>query len=113
MSIDFDAFYIPEEIPFSQHLNEIEVQQIQMLAWDFFSAYKMGDKFRCGRILQIILDIAKIREELPTLQEYFKGKKITRYRNRISLKMAAQYVAFIASEVKKLVDWRIQSSPIE
>ena len=111
--LDFEAFSPPEEVPFSQHLNEIEVQQIQMLCWDFFSAYKMGDRYRCGVILQIILDISKIRDELPTLQEYFQGKKITRYRNRISMKMAARYIAFVTSEVKRLVDWRIQSTPIE
>jgi len=110
---DFAAFAPPEEVSFSQHLNEIEVQQIQMLCWDFFSAYKMGDRQRCGIILQIVLDIAKIREELPTLQDYFRGKKITRYRNRISIKMAARYIAFVTSEVKQLVDWRITSSPIE
>ena len=111
--LDFEQFAPPEQMTFSQHLNEIEVQQIQMLCWDFFSAYKMGDTIRCTIILQIVLDIAKIRDEIPTLQEYFQGKKITRYRNRISIKMAARYIAFVTSEIKQMVDWRIQSTPIE
>jgi len=98
--------------PYS-YLNEIEMQQIQMMAWDFFSAYKMGDKFRCGRIFQIIVDITKIRQELPTLQDYFRGRKIGRHKGKISIRKAAQYVAFVASTVRQLADPRIQSSPIE
>jgi hypothetical protein len=99
---------------FNTYLNEIEIQQIQMMAWDFFSAYKMGDDRRCTVILQIILSITKTRQpQLPTLQQYFKGRKIGRYRNRISTKMAAEYIAFIAAEVRKMSDWRVQPQPIQ
>jgi len=99
---------------FNQYINEIEIQQIQMKVWDFFSAYTMGDDRRCTIILGIILNIVKTRQpQLPTLQQYFKGKKIGRFRNRISTKIAAEYVAFIGSEVRKMTDQRIVSKPIE
>ena len=98
----------------NQYINEIEIQQIQMKVWDFFSAYTMGDDRRCTIILGIILNIVKTRQpQLPTLQQYFKGKKIGRFRNRISTKMAAEYVAFVGSEVRKMTDNRIKSVPIE
>lgn len=107
-NFDFDSLN-----SFSSNLNDIEAQQIQMMAWDFFSAYKMGDKMRCGIILHIILSISKERDEIPTLQEYYNGKKIGRHKSKISIPKAAQYIAFVASKVRQMSDPRVQSSPIE
>lgn len=99
--------------PVVEHLNDIEVQQIQLMTWDFFSAYKMGDNQRCARIFQIICDITEAKVELQTLQEYFKGQKIGKYKGTISLKMASKYVAHITSELRGMTDPRIKSSPID
>lgn len=96
-----------------EHLNDIEVQQIQLMCWDFFSAYKMGDNQRAGRIFQIICDITEIKVELPTLQEYFKGKKIGKYTGTISMKMASKYVAHVTSEIRSMTDPRVKASPIQ
>ena len=98
---------------FASQINNIEIQQIQMMVWDFFSAYKMGDKFRCGNILYIILSIAKVRPQLPTLQDYYKGQKISRHRGMISLRYAAQYIAFVGSECQRMADPRLKSEPID
>ena len=99
--------------PVIENLNDIEVQQIQLMCWDFFSAYKMGDNQRCARIFQIICDITEMKVELQSLQEYFKGQKIGKYKGTISLKMASKYVAHITSEVRGMTDPRIKSSPID
>ena len=97
----------------TEHLNDIEVQQIQLMTWDFFSAYKMGDNQRCGRIFQIICDITEVKVELPTIQEYFKGQKIGKYKNTISLKMASKYVAYVTSQLREMTDNRVKASPID
>jgi len=113
MDEDFAKIMQMDSQKLIENLNEIEVQQLQLMAWDFFSAYKMGDNQRCGRIFQIICDITEVKAELPSIQDYFKGKKIGKYKGTISLKMASKYVAFISSEVRSLTDNRVKSSPIE
>ena len=99
--------------PVTENLNDIEVQQIQLMCWDFFSAYKMGDNQRADRIFQIVCDITEIKVELPTIQDYFKGVKIGKYKGTISLKMASKYIAHITSEVRAMTDTRVKATPID
>lgn len=100
-------------MPSVEQLNEFEIQQIQAMAFDFFSAYKMGDRFRCDRIFQIILDIVENKPEIMSLQDYFGGKKITRFKGNIHMKMASKYISYVTSEVRKMMDIRVHSTPIE
>lgn len=90
-----------------------EIDQIQMRAWDFFNAYAMGDIQRCIRIFHIIKDMVKTKEDLPSMQDVFKGKKIGRYKHVIEITEAAKYVAIINDEMKKKTDWRVKPTPIK
>lgn len=96
-----------------EELNRVEIEQIQMMAWDFFSAYKMGDQQRCVRIFQIICDMVDNKEGLVSLQEYYKGRKISIYKGRVDLRLASKYIAFVASTIKELTDWRVKPTAIE
>ena len=107
LGIDLSKFTTKEE------LNRVEIEQVQIMAWDFFNSYKMGDQQRTIRIFHIILHIAKTKRELPTIQEYFKGKRIGRYKHTITLPMASKYVAHLSSEIKRISDWRVQPVPFK
>lgn len=93
-------------------LNRVEIEQVQMMAWNFFSAYQMGDWQRCIRIFHIIKYISQSKQELPTLQDYFKGRRIGRFKQTITMPEAAKYVAVVSSEIKKLTDWRVKPTPM-
>lgn len=97
----------------TESLLSTEMDQIQMLAWDFYSSYKMGDIDRSIRIFHIILDIVEAKPQLPTLQTFFKGAKLGRFKDHIDLNNAAKYIAAIQEEVKKLADWRVKPTPIK
>ena len=93
-------------------LNRVEIEQVQMMAWNFFSAYQMGDTQRAIRIFHIIKYIAQTKRELPSLQDYFRGRRIGRFKNTITMPEAARYVAVVSSEIKKLTDWRVKPVPM-
>jgi hypothetical protein len=91
-----------------EELLRSEMDQILMLAWDFHSSYKVGDIQRCTRIFHIINDIAVTKKDLPTLQDFFEGEKIGRYKDTIDLRYASKYVIAIQDRVKGLNDWRVK-----
>lgn len=97
----------------NEALLRAEMDQLMVLAWDFNNAYKMGDIQRCTRIFHIICDIAKYKEGLPTLQDYFKGERIGRYKDTIDLRYASKYVIYVQDKIKSLNDWRVKPTPIK
>lgn len=109
-NIDFSQYGIDPSI---KEIHRTEVEQMLAMVFGFFSAYQMGDTPRMARILSILIAIAKVKQGLPTLQDYFKGRKIGLYRDHITKENASLWVAHISDQLKMLNDPRVKCSPIE
>ena len=96
-----------------QELLRSEIEQIQVLVMDLVSAVKVNDVARRNKIFSIIMQIVKIKGgELPTLKEYFKGQKISRYRAMIDESLAIEYALKVMQTVRDKSDWRVKPTKL-
>ena len=91
-----------------RELLSTEIEQIQVMGFDFLNAVKGGDKDRRDRIFRIFLELAKTKEGLPSLQEYYAGKKIGFFKHTITEDRAIGYVVYIVDNVRGLADFRVK-----
>ncbi len=101
-----DLQYRKEEI-----LN-LNIRHIQEFVWSFTRAYENGDIKRCGRIFDIMITLSHVKEEIPTLQKYFGGEKIGKYKSTVNIHKASQWITFIGELIMDKEDWRIKPSRI-
>ena len=90
-----------------------EIEQIQLMGYDFLNAHKMGDIDRCIRIFHIFKELAKSKEGLPDLNEFFGGKKIGFFKHSITVQGAMQYVLNIVDKVRVMNDFRMKPEPMK
>jgi len=91
---------------------KLDIQHIQEFVWAFTQAYQNGDMHRCGRILDILITLSHIKEELPTLQEYFGGMKIGRYKGTIHIDKASEWVTYLGEIIIGKTDYRVKPEPV-
>lgn len=101
-----DIQYRREEI-----LN-LHIKHIQEFVWSFTRAYENGDMQRCGRLISIMITLSHNKPEIPTLQEYFGGEKISRYKGTINIDKASEWITFIGELIIDKTEWRIQAKRI-
>lgn len=90
----------------------LNIRHIQEFVWSFTRAYENGDMKRCGRIVDIMINISHTKAEIPTLQEYFGGERIARYKGTIHIDKASQWITYIGEIIIEKTEWRVESEPI-
>lgn len=104
---------------FSTNLFQSEYNRIILWCYNFSVAVVETSPFdklsimRRNRIFQYITKLAEQRDEIPTVDEYFKGQKIGIFDGTITTTMAMTYVSMIQDKLMSMNDWRIETSPIE
>lgn len=107
------------EQKFSTDLFQSEYNRIIMWCYNFATAVietppydKMGI-MRRNRIFQYITRLAEMREDIPTVEEYFGDQKIGLSEGTITTTMAMTYVSMVQDKVMQMNDFRIETEPIE
>ena len=96
-----------------QELLRSEIEQIQVLVMDLISAVKVNDVARRNKIFSIIIQIVKIKGgELPTMKQYFKGQKISRFRSMIDESLAVEYALKVMQDVRDKSDFRVKPTKL-
>lgn len=95
-----------------QALLRTEIEQIQMLTYDYLNADKLGDTMRKIRIFRILVSISKKKQDLTSLQTYYGGKRIGLYRNTITDENAREWVLNMMEDVRHMNDWRVKATPM-
>ena len=90
----------------------MDIEYIQWICWDFLKAYEWGDTQKCGKIVSILITLSHNKEEIPTLEEYFGGEKIARYKGTIHIDKASEWVVYISEMIKAKTDHRVKPTPI-
>lgn len=90
----------------------LHIQHIQEFVWSFTRAYENGDMQRCGRIMDIMITFSHNKSEIPTIQEYFGGEKIARYKGTIHIDKASEWITYIGEVIRDKTEWRIEAEPI-
>jgi len=92
---------------------DLNIRHIQEFVWSFTKAYENGDMQRCGRILDIMITLSHNKEQIPTLQEYFGGERIARYKGTIHIDKASEWITYIGEIIIGMTEWRIEAEPID
>lgn len=90
----------------------LNIRHIQEFVWSFTRAYENGDMQRCGRIMDIMITLSHNKEEIPTLQQYFGGERIARYKGTIHIDKASEWITWIGELIVAKTEWRIEAEPI-
>ncbi len=90
----------------------LNIQHIQEFVWAFTRAYENGDIQRCGRILDIMITLSHNKKEIPTLQEYFGGERIARYKGTIHIDKASEWITYIGEMIIEKTDFHVKAERI-
>ena len=97
----------------SELLRMNEIQHLMILIFDWRRSYAEGITPRKNRMFQVILAGLKNKEGVKSVQEYFQGKRISRFANNIDDWYANEYVGYVMEELQKMMDPRIVPSRIK
>lgn len=107
----------------SEHATDLfwsEMNNIIMWCYEFRQAHIEKNKMnpmsviRWRRIFQTIELLARMREELPTLEEYFgKERKVGKYKRTISEMEAMEYISAIQDRIMEMQDDSIDPEPLD
>lgn len=95
-----------------EELLNLNIQHIQEFVWAFKNAYMNGDMQRCGRILDIMITLSHNKEEIPTIQEYFGGERIARYKGTIHIDKASEWITYIGEMIIQKTDMSVKPERI-
>ena len=90
----------------------LDIINIQQFVWSFTNAYEHRDMTRCGAILDIMMTLSHTKPEIPTIQDYFGGERIGRYRGTIHSDKASEWITYVGELIKDKTDWHIQPERI-
>ena len=96
-----------------EEILNLNIRHIQEFVWSFTRAYENGDMQRCARIMDIMISLSHNKPQIPTLQEYFGGERIARYKDTIHIDKASEWITYIGEIIIDMTDWRVQSEPID
>ena len=96
-----------------QSLLITEIQQIQALCWDYLQADKSRDYLRRNTIFRILMALSKVKRDIPSLQEYFGGKRVGHFRNTITDENARFWVLLIMDRARGMSDTRVSPEPLD
>ena len=98
--------------PTSELLKMNEIQHLMIMIFDWRRSYAEGFIGRKNRLFQVILASMQHKEGVKTIQEFFKGKRISRFANTIDDWMANEYLGYLMEELQRMMDPRVKPSRI-
>lgn len=99
--------------PTSDFLKMNEIQHLMIMIFDWRRSYAEGLVGRKNRLFQVILASIQQKEGVKSIQEYFGGKRISRFANTIDDWMANEYVGYLMEELQRMMDPRVKPSRIK
>lgn len=117
MSGDIDIGQILADMtsgaPTSELLKMNEIQHLMIMIFDWRRSYAENLVGRKNRLFQVILASIQHKEGVKSVQEYFGGKRISRFANTIDDWMANEYVGYLMEELQRMMDPRVKPSRIK
>lgn len=83
-------------------LGSWDLQHIKDLSSKYIQALEENDMKKANIIFDVIINLVKLNDVLPTIQDYFKGEKISEYKNTIHKDKALEYVVYLAEKSKEI-----------
>jgi len=99
--------------PTSELLKMNEIQHLMIMIFDWRRSYAENLVGRKNRLFQVILASIQHKEGVKSVQEYFGGKRISRFANTIDDWMANEYVGYLMEELQRMMDPRVRPSRIK
>ena len=101
--------------PTQDYLRMNEIQHLMILIFDWRRSYAEGRVMvmRKNRLFQVILASLVHKEGVMSIQEYFKGRRISRFTNTIDDWRANEYVGYVMEELQRMMDPRVKPSRIK
>jgi len=91
---------------------QIDVQHMQILIFKFWTAYENGENQRAKRVFDIIKTKAKHKQGIQSVQEFFGGKRISRYKKSIDITKASDYVSYVGEQLLMMTDDSVKPEPV-
>ena len=99
--------------PTSELLKMNEIQHLMIMIFDWRRSYAENLVDRKNRLFQVILASVQRKEGVMSLQEYFRGRRISRFANMIDDWTANEYVGYLMEELQRMMDPRVKPSRIK
>ncbi len=99
--------------PTSDLLKMNEIQHLMIMIFDWRRSYAENLVGRKNRLFQVILASIQHKEGVKSVQEYFGGKRISRFANTIDDWMANEYVGYLMEELQRMMDPRVRPTRIK
>lgn len=99
--------------PTSELLKMNEIQHLMIMIFDWRRSYAENLVGRKNRLFQVILASIQHKEGVKSVQEYFGGKRISRFANTIDDWMANEYVGYLMEELQRMMDPRVRPTRIK
>jgi hypothetical protein len=96
-----------------------DIQHLMILIFDWRKSYAegpIGGQYmisRRNRLWTVIISSTKRKEGIKNIQDFFGGRKISRYTRTIDDTMANEYLSYVMEELQKMMDPRIKPSRIK
>ena len=91
-----------------------DIQHLMILIFDWRRAYAEGPIMvgRRNRLWKVIISSTKQKEGIKSLQEFFGGRRISRYTGTIDEAMANEYLSYVMEELQRMMDPRVKPTRI-
>jgi len=112
---DFEKLYsnmIQGGVPQS-YLKMNEIQHLMIMIFDWRRSYAEGFVQRKNRLFHVIVGGLKNKEGVKSLQEYFEGRRISRFVSTVDDWNANEYLGYVMEELQRMMDPRITPSRIK
>ena len=93
-------------------INLMDIEQIQIMVYKYYTAVENRDTTKAKILFDLIRKIAKNKQGLASVQEFFDGKRIGRHKKSIDIMMATEYVSYIGDAIRASQDERVKPSPV-
>ena len=91
---------------------QIDIQHMPILIFKFCTAYENGENQRDKRVFDIIKTKAKHKDGIQSVQEFFGGKRISRYKKSIDITKASDYVSYVGEQLLMMTDDSVKPEPV-
>ena len=86
--------------PTSDLLKMNEIQHLMIMIFDWRRSYAENLVGRKNRLFQVILASVQRKEGVKSIQEYFRGRRISRFANIIDDCTANEYLGYLMEELQ-------------
>lgn len=99
--------------PSTDLLKMNEIQHLMILIFDWRRSYAEALIGRKNRLFQVILASVQRKEGVKSIQQYFEGRRISRFANTIDDWVANEYLGYLMEELQRMMDPRVKPSRIK